>query len=429
MTATPQHLTNRPAPDGSTPPLNDSGVLSSHSATTGFAGSVGSIRERRPGVWEIRIAVGRDPVTGTPRQRSFTVHGDATDADRYRRHLLDELAGARLPAARHLHTGELLSAWLDADHDWKPSTRVGYRSVVGFLLTDPLATSHAAALSPAAVRAALSRWEADGAGTAVTGGRVRVLRAALSWAWAERILPSHPLRGLRGPARPAPRRPLPDHAVGRLLATAELRLLEAHANHTTSRDDRLLHRAEQDLLLVRLAADTGARRGELAALRFEDLHHRQLHLQRADSAGHVTTPKSGHGRVLTLGTHAADLWHQLADTWTDRWADPPLGPWLFTADTGHHHRLRADNLGARFTALRDAAGVPDATLHRFRHAVATHLVRQGKILDAQARLGHADAATTLREYSYAQPGTDTAIADQIDHHLDTCRDWDDPAPG
>jgi hypothetical protein len=31
----------------------------------------------------------------------------------------------------------------------------------------------------------------------------------------------------------------------------------------------------------------------------------------------------------------------------------------------------------------------------------------------------------LREYSYAQPGTDTAIADQIDHHLDTCRDWDD----
>jgi hypothetical protein len=57
--------------------------------------------------------------------------------------------------------------------------------------------------------------------------------------------------------------------------------------------------------------------------------------------------------------------------------------------------------------------------------VATHLVRQGKILDAHARLGHAVAATTLREYSYAQPGTDTAIADQIDHHLDTCRDWDD----
>lgn len=65
--------------------------------------------------------------------------------------------------------------------------------------------------------------------------------------------------------------------------------------------------------------------------------------------------------------------------------------------------------------------VPGATLHRFRHTVATRLVRDGKILDAQARLGHADAATTLREYSYAQPGTDTGVADHIDAYLDRCR--------
>ncbi|MDE0777172.1 MAG: hypothetical protein OSB43_12940 [Nocardioides sp.] len=39
----------------------------------------------------------------------------------------------------------------------------------------------------------------------------------------------------------------------------------------------------------------------------------------------------------------------------------------------------------------------------------------------QARLGHADAATTLREYSYVIPGTDNHIADHIDHHLDRCR--------
>jgi integrase len=62
--------------------------------------------------------------------------------------------------------------------------------------------------------------------------------------------------------------------------------------------------------------------------------------------------------------------------------------------------------------------VRDATLHRLRHNVATFLVSRGEILQAQARLGHADAATTLREYAYALPLTDQNAADAIDHHLD-----------
>jgi integrase len=53
--------------------------------------------------------------------------------------------------------------------------------------------------------------------------------------------------------------------------------------------------------------------------------------------------------------------------------------------------------------------------------VATTLVREGRILDAQARLGHADAATTLREYSHAVPGTDGHIADYLESHLDRRR--------
>jgi integrase len=48
--------------------------------------------------------------------------------------------------------------------------------------------------------------------------------------------------------------------------------------------------------------------------------------------------------------------------------------------------------------------------------VATFLVARGQILQAQHRLGHADAATTLREYAHALPDTDTAVADAIDSH-------------
>jgi len=434
LTAPPRSADQDPPTD----PVLDQGPRGIDSDRRGGAGAraSGSIRERRAGVWEVRIAVGRDPVAGTPRQRSFTVHGARADAEAYRDRVVAESVGARLPSARHLLLARLLQAWLESEQDWKPSTRVGYRSVVRALTADPLGGHTAAGLTPHVARAACAQWERDGAGIAVIGGRMRVLRSALSWAWNERILPVHPLRGMRGPGRPAPRRPLADADVGALLATAELRLLEIHANQVHASVDAAgsaaafaaLHRAEQDLLLVRLAADTGARRGELAALQIADLDGRVLSVERAVSAGVLTTPKSGRGRRITLGAHTAHLWRQLTTTWAERWhaqhppfAATPLGPWVFTADHAHQRRVGAEVLGHRFTRIRDEAGIPAATLHRFRHSVATTLVRDGKILDAQARLGHADAATTLREYSYVIPGTDTHIADHIDDHLDRCR--------
>ena len=73
---------------------------------------------------------------------------------------------------------------------------------------------------------------------------------------------------MRGPGRSTPRRPLTDDEVHALLLTATARLLEAEANDLGTRSgNRRRHRAELDLLLLRRAADTGARRGELAALR------------------------------------------------------------------------------------------------------------------------------------------------------------------
>ena len=101
----------------------------------------GSQRQRRPGVWEIRIPTGPDPVTGRTRHRSVTIHGTEAQADHARR----TLAAATTPATAHLPPGpmlkvdELLVSWLAADHPWKPSTLVGYRSTVSALTADPIA--------------------------------------------------------------------------------------------------------------------------------------------------------------------------------------------------------------------------------------------------------------------------------------------------
>jgi integrase len=376
----------------------------------------GTLRERRPGVFELRIAIGTDPTSHRTRQVSHSVQGTREQAEA----LLARLAAtgcAGRPTGPVITVGELLGQWLEADHPWKPSTLVGYRSNARFLSSDTLADRRAEQLLPADVRAAVRRWRDAGASDAVVAGRFRTLRAALGWAYTERILDQHPLRAMRGPGRAIPRRPLGDADVRALIGTAEHALLEALANDRgTRRDQLLVHRRELHLLLVRLAADSGARRGELAALRIGDLDGRVLHIDRADSAGQLTSPKSGHGRTLTLGSSTAALWHGLAAGWERRLAGE-LGPWLFSHRLDHEDRLGATTLGHRFAELRTAAQVPDASLHRLRHNVASFLVARGQILQAQARLGHADAATTLREYAYALPLTDEPVADALDRHL------------
>ncbi len=356
----------------------------------------GTQRERRPGIWEIRIPIAPDPASGRRRQISLTVTGTVTDAEarraellawhRDRPHHLDAAApgaggagGAEpLPPPSRVTLGQLLGAWLAADHPWKPSTYVGYRSNVRALATDPISECRAQVLTPQQVRHRLRAWESDGASLAVRGGRFRALRACLSWAYNERLIDTHPIRLMRGPGRTEPRRPLAQGELHALLLTAELRLLEAQANHREHGYGRSavnrIHRAEQGLLLVRLAADTGERRGELTALRFSNLtasigqatgtrgSARTLHIERAISAGQITSPKSGHGRTLTLGADTAALWHRLQAAWTERHLDSAavhagersaalaagLGPWVFTSDLAHERRVGPEVLGHRF---------------------------------------------------------------------------------
>jgi hypothetical protein len=144
----------------------------------------GSLRERRPGVFEIRIAVGVDPVSGRTVQRSFFFPGTADDAEERRRELAAQFAEYRSirRAAPFLTVGELLERWLAAQHDWRPSTWTGARSNVKALSADTIATRQVATLRPEMVRVAMAQWAASGATVSVVSGRFRVLRSALGWA-------------------------------------------------------------------------------------------------------------------------------------------------------------------------------------------------------------------------------------------------------
>jgi integrase len=378
----------------------------------------GSMRQRRPGVWEVRIAVGPDPVSGHSRYRSLTVHGDreTAQAARERWAAQAELVRSSGRSRPGITLAALLREWLCADHGWRPSTVVGYRSVARFLTQDPVGKRRAVDLTPKVLAAACADWRSQEWPDPTVWARIRVLRSALGWAYAERIVDLHPLDGMRSPPHAAVRMHAPVDQVRAILACARQQAIDAAIREGRSPSDNAArHRAEQTLLPTRLAADSGARRGELAALQLGDLDGDILTIARATSNEVVGPTKSGRIRRLTLGPTTAALWRHTVTQWRQRAGEGQrFGPWLFSRRADHTTRLSTSCLAHWFAELCADAGHPDVTLHRLRHTVATTLVSQGDILQAQYRLGHRDAATTLRIYSHVLPLTDHDVAATLD---------------
>lgn len=191
---------------------------------------------------------------------------------------------------------------------------------------------------------------------------------------------------------------------------------------------RLVELVDGDLRLwVRLASTTGARRGEVAGLRWSDvdLDARTLTVSRAVSyapgSGIVVGPtKTGDVRRLAIGDRiSAELEDarsaqqnraELAgETWTpDAYvigADPfGRQPWRPDRATNALRNLRASH--------PELAGV---RLKELRHYVATvGLLGGTDVRTVAGRLGHAQTSTTVDIYAAFVPEADRNIADALD---------------
>jgi len=205
----------------------------------------GSLRQRRPGVREVRVAVGPDPVSGRSRYRSLTVRGDRESAQEARQRWAAkaELVRSSGRTRPGITLAALLREWQCADHGWRPSTVAGYRSVAGFLTQYPVGSRRAVDLTPKVLAAACADWRSQGWPDPTVWARMRVLRSALGWAYTERILDVHPLDGRRSPPHAAVRMHAPvdhvrathaeiEHQIGRLR-----RLLDGLDPQTTEPED------------------------------------------------------------------------------------------------------------------------------------------------------------------------------------------------
>jgi integrase len=218
------------------------------------------------------------------------------------------------------------------------------------------------------------------------------------------------------PAAAADRRPEPERArldyfspeeveaLARALAAGRHR--DPHAPAVG--DGEAAARADedrQDAELVRVAAYTGLRRGELVALRWRDVdfaRHR-LVVRRAVSGGvEAPSTKSRRAREVPLPDQAAGALDRLSRRADFTGADD----YVFANRIGR--RLDGSALRRRVERARDAAGLRPLRFHDLRHTYGSLLVAGGVDLAAvKAAMGHARISTTER-YLHARSASEMA---------------------
>ncbi len=161
----------------------------------------------------------------------------------------------------------------------------------------------------------------------------------------------------------------------------------------------------QDAELVRVAAYSGLRRGELMTLRWRDvrlLDHKLIVSRTLSADVEAASPKGGRFREVPLPDQAAAA--------LDRLSRRPayVGPDEYVFCNRFGRRLDPSALRRRYERARDAAELPPLRFHDLRHTYGSLLVAGGiDLVSVKSAMGHANMSTTER-YLHARPATELA---------------------
>lgn len=301
--------------------------------------------------------------------------------------------GADHPAGVSATVEDLLTAWqYEHEDEWSPTYRVDVAHVcaqlpAAFLARD-IGTVEPAVIATLQRSLSKAGWSTH---------RIQRLRGCLSGAYGMAIdygwTPRNPVRDVKAPKVERADVTAPDHdVVRRLLATAP----------------------RQIRLFLWMAANTGARRGELLALQWDDLQGRTLLIHRAvvqvaGEAPVVRGTKTGRKgeRKLDLDDVTLALLEEhrtaQAATATERRLPEPV--FVFSHDAGASP-WRPDYIGLAFRRHRKTVpGAERVRLHNLRHYVATSMLQDGEpLIEVAAQLGHSNPRTTAAVYAHYLPG-------------------------
>lgn len=176
-------------------------------------------------------------------------------------------------------------------------------------------------------------------------------------------------------------------------------------------------------VLIQLAIFTGARRGELVALKFSDVDfaEKTIRIERAaykikGKPQAIKPPKDYETREISINDACCELLKLLkaekiseAQRLGDYWND---GNWIFTQDNGNMMNLMTPTKW--FSKFLKKNNLKHRKFHCLRHSSATLLLYTGtNIKQVMARLGHSNISTT-NQYLHLVKSADREAVNRLD---------------
>jgi integrase len=373
----------------------------------------GHLKERSPGHWAIVLEIrGED---GKRKRKWHSFEGTKREAQIERSRLIAELAGGAYVEPARTTLTAFLDRWLEhVKTQVSPRSFERYRelarlNIVPLLGATPLSKLQPAAISSAYARALVSgRRDGKGGLSARSVHHMhRILRQALQQAVRWGVLVRNPADLVRPPRV--------ERVKSATLSTEQAAQLL----------DALAHSRVYWPTLIALA--TGMRRGEILALRWEQIDLDRGMVRVVETVEETKTslrfkpPKNGKTRASTLPAFAVTELRRLKRQQSEELLRLGIRQTAATlvcgrADGEVHSPLALTFEFARF--VRQMKDLPQVTFHGLRHTHATELLASGihpKI--AQERLGHSSISVTLDLYSHAVETLQDEAASRVDAAL------------
>lgn len=293
--------------------------------------------------------------------------------------------------------------WYETEHgpEIRASTKAKKRSIVETHILPDLGEIRLCDLTEADLEAWRSRLNAAPKKVNTKNGAYRELRALLNYAVEKKIIETSPLRFIK-PFRD----PYAETAAVKIRYYTKsefLRYIEA-GKKAVERQDTLT--AWGTWVFFMLAYYTGARKGEINALRWSDVLGNTIQIKRSvtqkiKGQAWIETPPKNQSSVRRLQMpkpliEALDE-HRERQKRAEGWNES-----LFIC--GGPRPIPDTTLEKANARWAESAGLAHITIHEFRHSHASLLCNAGiNIQEVARRLGHADPQMTLKTYAHLYP--------------------------
>ena len=375
----------------------------------------GGVREKRPGVYEIKFDLGRDPVTGKRRTKYASIKGSRREAEKELRKRLREIDTGDFVEPSKITVKILMDRWINHVRPPKiaPKTFERYEQLINNNILPTLGEQKLDQLKAIHIDGAWSKLLQEGRKDG-KGGLApqtvkhchRLLKQALGQAVRWQLISRNPADVVETPR-------VIRNAINVLDAEQTIFLLEAI-------------RKTQFYIPTLIAVMNGLRRGEVLALRWKHLDFdggdmsvlqsleqtkEGLRFKETKSKRprHVMMPSLLVSELQKHRLEQAEALLKLGIRQTDetlvccRYDGEPMNP---------------ENLSRQFPIAVVEAGLPRITFHTLRHSHATQMLTNGTHMKvASERLGHSSIGITMDLYSHVLPGMQEDAAERVDNAL------------